>query len=115
MEEVREMEEVRFNLKDFDRVSIPISEYRELIEAKCKAEAEADRNLNDWAREKRRADWADSELEELKAKFEEERLKNKADRAKASEQIDQFVDFINTNDLGDKFSEFRKREQNGRD
>ena len=71
MKEVREMEEIRFNIKDLDRVSIPISEYRELIEAKCKAEAEAEKNLSDWAREKRRADWAESELEELKAKFED--------------------------------------------
>lgn len=105
------MEEVRF--KDMDRVSIPVQEYRELIEAKCKAEAEAEKNLSDWAREKRRADWAESELEELKAKFEEARLNTKVALGKAREQIDQFVDFINTNDLGDKFSEFRKREQNG--
>lgn len=75
MEGVREMEEVRFNIKDLDRVSIPIQEYRELIEAKCKAEAEAEKNLSDWAREKRRADWAESELEELKAKFEELKAK----------------------------------------
>lgn len=109
------MEEVRLNLKDFDRVSIPISEYRELIEAKCKAEAEADRRLEMWSRENSRANKAEESLNELRTKCEEERLKNKADRAKASEQIDQFVDFINTNNLGDKFSEFRKREQNGRD
>lgn len=75
MEEIRvkDGEEVRFI--DVDRVSIPIPEYRELIEAKCKAEAEADRNLYDWTREKRRADWAESELEELKAKFEELKAK----------------------------------------
>lgn len=96
-------------------VWISTGEYRELIEAKCEAEAEADKNLSDWALARRRADRAESELEELKAKFEEARLNTKADLGKAREQIDQFVDFINTNDLGDKFSEFRKREQNGRD
>lgn len=69
------MEEVRFNYMGMDLVSIPLKEYRELIEAKCKAEAEADRNLYDWTREKRRADWAESELEELKAKFEELKAK----------------------------------------
>lgn len=75
MEEIRvkDGEEVRFI--DVDRVSIPIPEYRELIEAKCKAEAEADRNLYDWTREKRRADLAVLELEELKAKFEELKAK----------------------------------------
>lgn len=109
------MEEVRFNYMGMDLASIPLKEYRELIEAKCKAEADADRNLNDWAREKRRADLAESELKELKAKFEEARLNTKVDLGKAREQIDQFVDFINTNNLGDKFNEFRKREQNGRD
>ena len=56
-------------------VWISTEEYRELIEAKCKAEADADRNLNDWACEKRRADLAESELEELKAKFEELKAK----------------------------------------
>lgn len=60
------MEEVIKNM-----VWISTEEYRELIEAKYKAEAEAEKNLSDWAREKRRADWAESELEELKAKFEE--------------------------------------------
>lgn len=64
------MEEVIKNM-----VWISTEEYRELIEAKCKAEAEADRNLYDWTREKRRADWAESELEELKAKFEELKAK----------------------------------------
>lgn len=67
------MEEVRFI--DVDRVSIPISEYRELIEAKCKAEAEADSRQSDWYRENSRANRAESELEELKAKFEELKAK----------------------------------------
>lgn len=71
MKEVREMEEVRFNIKDLDRVSIPIPEYRELIEAKCKAEAEADRRLEMWSRENSRANKAEESLNELKAKFEE--------------------------------------------
>lgn len=72
------MEEVRFI--DVDRVSIPISEYRELIEAKCKAEAEADSRQSDWYRENSRANRAESELEELKAKFEE--LKAKCEEEK---------------------------------
>jgi hypothetical protein len=67
------MEEVRFI--DVDRVSIPIQEYRELIETKCKAEAEADSRQSDWYRENSRANRAESELEELKAKFEELRAK----------------------------------------
>lgn len=104
------MEEVIKNM-----VWISTEEYRELIEAKCKAEAEADRRLGMWSKENDRANKANESLDELKTKCEEERLKNKADLAKASEQIDQFVDFINTNNLGDKFSEFRKTEQNGRD
>lgn len=72
------MEEVRFI--DVDRVRIPISEYRELIEAKCKAEAEADSRQSDWYRENSRANRAESELEELKAKFEE--LKAKCEEEK---------------------------------
>lgn len=96
-------------------VWISTEEYRELIEAKCKAEAEADRRLGMWSKENDRANKAEESLNELKTKCEEERLKNKADRAEASEQIEQLVDFINTNDLGNKFIEFRKREQNGRD
>ena len=67
------MEEVRFI--DVDRVSIPLKEYRELIEAKCKAEADADSRQSDWYRENSRANRAESELEELKAKFEELKAK----------------------------------------
>ena len=104
------MEEVIKNM-----VWISTEEYRELIEAKCKAEAEADRRLEMWSRENSRANKAEESLNELKTKCEEERLKNKVDRAEVSEQIDQLVDFINTNDLGNKFIEFRKTEQNGRD
>lgn len=89
MEEIRvkDGEEVRF--KDMDRVSIPISEYRELIEAKCKAEVEADRNLNDWAREKRRADLAGGELKELQAKCEELGAKYEELKAKHEEELKQ--------------------------
>ena len=72
------MEEVRFI--DVDRVSIPIQEYRELIETKCKAEAEANSRQSDWYRENSRANRAESELEELKAKFEE--LKAKCEEEK---------------------------------
>lgn len=78
------MEEVRFI--DVDRVSIPLSEYRELIEAKCKAEAEADSRQSDWYRENTRANQAErsldelkTEFEELKAKYEEELKKNGRD------------------------------------
>ena len=69
------MEEVRFNIKDLDRVSIPIQEYRELIEAKCKAEAEADRRLEMWSRENNRANKANESLNELRTKFEELKAK----------------------------------------
>lgn len=104
------MEEVTKNM-----VWISTEEYRELIEAKCKAEAEAERRLEMWSRENSRANKAEESLNELKTKCEEERLKNKADRAEASKQIDHLVYSINTNDLGNKFIEFRKTEQNGRD
>jgi hypothetical protein len=67
------MEEVRFI--DVDRVSIPISEYRELIEAKCKAEAEADSRQSDWYRENTRANQAERSLDELKTEFEELKAK----------------------------------------
>lgn len=67
------MEEVRFI--DVDRVSIPLSEYRELIEAKCKAEAEADSRQSDWYRENTRANQAERSLDELKTEFEELKAK----------------------------------------
>ena len=77
------MEEVRFI--DVNRVSIPLSEYRELIEAKCKAEAEADSRQSDWYRENTRANQAErsldelkTEFDELKAKYEEEKRNNGA-------------------------------------
>lgn len=67
------MEEVRF--VDVNRVSIPIPEYRELIEAKCKAEAEADSRQSDWYRENTRANQAEKSLNELKTEFEELKAK----------------------------------------
>nr|DAQ16263.1 MAG TPA: hypothetical protein [Caudoviricetes sp.] len=67
------MEEVRFI--DVNRVSIPLSEYRELIEAKCKAEAEADSRQSDWYRENTRANQAERSLDELKTEFEELKAK----------------------------------------
>lgn len=67
------MEEVRFI--DVDRVSIPIQEYRELIETKCKAEAEADSRQSDWYRENTRANQAERSLDELKTEFEKLKAK----------------------------------------
>lgn len=67
------MEEVRFI--DVNRVSIPLSEYRELIEAKCKAEAEADSRQSDWYRENTRANQAERSLDELKTEFDELKAK----------------------------------------
>lgn len=96
-------------------VWISTEEYRELIEAKCKAEAEAERQRSNWYRDNTRANQAEISLNELKTKCEEERLKNKADRAEVSKQIEMLVDFINVNDLGAKFIEFKEEEQNGRD
>ena len=66
-------------------VWISTEEYRELIEAKCKAEAEADRRLGMWSKESDRANKANeslnelkTELEEMKAKYEEEKKINGA-------------------------------------
>lgn len=67
------MEEIR--VKDVDRVSIPVQEYRELIEAKCKAEADANSQRSDWCRENIRANQAEKSLNELKTKFEELKAK----------------------------------------
>lgn len=83
------MEEVRFNIKDLDRVSIPISEYRELIETKCKAEAEADSRQSEWYRENIRANRAEKSLNELKTEFNELKIEFeelKANYAKYKEE-----------------------------
>lgn len=65
-----------------DLVTIPISEYKELLVTGERSTAKADKWLSDWCKERERADKLSAEVEKLKAEVDDLRIQVRQLKAK---------------------------------
>lgn len=68
-----------------DLVTIPISEYKELIVAAERSTARADQRLSDWCKERERAEKLSAEVEKLKAEVDDLRMQVRQLKAKLTD------------------------------
>lgn len=111
------MEELKINDMQTNMVCIPIKEYRELIEERCEAKADADRRWREWSAENDRANKAEDKYADLRKKYEEvyKALLEADDTLKAYREWSEGVKEILVEEgLTDKFVAFKGSEANGR-